>query len=472
MSRLIIILLLFHLLPITAAENPNIVMIISDDQTWRDFGFMGHPHVKTPHLDALAKNSALFENGYLPSSVCRPSLVTLLTGLYPHEHGVTYNHGPPGFREFYKMESVAEYEEQRAKAFLQESIPTLPRALQKANYRSFQTGKFWEGPYHRAGFTHGMTLYKPVPGQDFGGNGELKSGKMVPQGNGDWGLKIGREGMDPIYDFIDHSQKDDSPWMVWYAPYLPHQPHDSPERFHKPYREMKGVQENQIPYYASITHFDETVGDLVAYLKNHQLFDHTIIVFVADNGWSPSNKKMKHKNGAVDYGHNKTSKRAPFDEGVRSPIFFHWPEKIKAKRFPELISSIDIVPTLLDINELHADRLNMSGRSLWPILKGSAQPAQNRAVFGEIYPGDASVLFQPHVDIAYRWVRQGDYKLIVPHLHGNKIAWHDYIKKPVLYNVLKDPSEQHDLIHLPESQEIHQQLLNLLDTWWKPQERE
>lgn len=453
-----------------AETKPNIVMIISDDQTWRDFGFMGHPHVQTPHLDALAKNSALFENGYLPSSVCRPSLVTLLTGLYPHEHGVTYNHGPPGYREFYNMESVAEYEEERAKAFLRESIPTLPRALQKADYRSFQTGKFWEGPYHRAGFTHGMTLYKPVPGQDFGGNGKLKNGQLVPQGNGDWGLKIGREGMGPIYDFIDHGKQSKKPWMVWYAPYLPHQPHDSPEKYRAPYRNMPGVQENQIPYYASITHFDETVGELVEYLKTNQLFDNTLIVFVADNGWSPSDKKMKHKNGTVDYNYNKTSKRAPFDEGVRSPIFFHWPEKIKAQRFSELISSIDIVPTLLDINELHADKMNMSGRSLWPVLKGTAQPTPNRAVFGEIYPGDSNTLYQPHKEIAYRWVRHGDYKLIVPHFHGKEIAWHDYIRKPVLYHVTKDPNEQHDLIDLPESKEIHERLLVLLDSWWKPQE--
>ena len=69
------------------ADRPNIVLIISDDQAYRDFGFMGNTQVNTPHLDRLAKQSAFFPNGYVPSSVCSPSLATLLTGRYPHQHG-------------------------------------------------------------------------------------------------------------------------------------------------------------------------------------------------------------------------------------------------------------------------------------------------------------------------------------------------------------------------------------------------
>ena len=81
----------------SAGERPNMVLIISDDQTYTDFGFMGNADVQTPHLDRLAQQSARYVNGYVPSSVCRPSLATLLTGLYPHQHGVHFNHPPPGF---------------------------------------------------------------------------------------------------------------------------------------------------------------------------------------------------------------------------------------------------------------------------------------------------------------------------------------------------------------------------------------
>jgi uncharacterized sulfatase len=449
-------------------DHPNIVMIISDDQTWRDFGFMGHHHVKTPHLDALAKNSALFENGYVPSSVCRPSLVSILTGLFPHEHGITYNHGPPGNTGYNQLESVTEYENIRRQSFLRTSVPTLPRTLQLSGYKSFQTGKFWEGPYHRAGFTHGMTLFKPVPGQDYGGNRQLKSGELVAHGNGDWGLRIGREGMQPIYDFIKETQNKNDPWFVWYAPYLPHQPHDSPQKYREPYQNQKGVKAHQIPYFASITHFDETVGNLVAHLKKNQLLDNTLIVFVVDNGWSPSAQKMRHKNGTMDFQKNHTSKRAPFDEGIRTPIFFHWPKAIEANRYQELISSIDIVPTILDICGHDAELLNLSGKTQWPVLNGTSLPDPSRAVYGEIYPGNASVLHKPYKDIAYRWIRLGDHKLIVPHFHGHEKAWQDYIRKEALYNLKNDPDEKKNLIDHADTQKVRFQLRQLLDHWWKP----
>ena len=74
---------------------PNIVMIISDDQAWNDYGFMGHDVVKTPNLDRLASESVLFRRGYVPTALCRPSLMTLLTGHYASVHGVTGNDPSP-----------------------------------------------------------------------------------------------------------------------------------------------------------------------------------------------------------------------------------------------------------------------------------------------------------------------------------------------------------------------------------------
>ncbi|MCH8089025.1 MAG: sulfatase-like hydrolase/transferase, partial [Chloroflexi bacterium] len=69
-----------------AANPPNVVLIISDDQAWTDFGFMGHEHIRTPHIDRLAAQSLTFTRGYVCDSLCRPSLATLITGLYPHQH--------------------------------------------------------------------------------------------------------------------------------------------------------------------------------------------------------------------------------------------------------------------------------------------------------------------------------------------------------------------------------------------------
>src|SRR5688500_5437324 len=85
------------LAPVGAQERrPNVVIILSDDQAWTDYGFAGHKHIQTPHLDRLAKESLLFTRGYVPSSLCRPSLMSLITGLYPHQHGITGNDPPKG----------------------------------------------------------------------------------------------------------------------------------------------------------------------------------------------------------------------------------------------------------------------------------------------------------------------------------------------------------------------------------------
>ena len=76
-----------------AGDKPNVVFILSDDQSWGDYGFMGHPHLKTPHLDQLAGEGLLYERGYTTAAICRPSLASIVTGLYPHQTGaVSYTH--------------------------------------------------------------------------------------------------------------------------------------------------------------------------------------------------------------------------------------------------------------------------------------------------------------------------------------------------------------------------------------------
>ena len=81
---------------VRAAEKPNVLMIVGDDRGWTDFGFMGHPEVRTPHLDRLAKDGAVFPNGYVPTSLCRASLATMLTGQYAHQHRICCNDPPDG----------------------------------------------------------------------------------------------------------------------------------------------------------------------------------------------------------------------------------------------------------------------------------------------------------------------------------------------------------------------------------------
>jgi arylsulfatase A-like enzyme len=223
---------------------------------------MGNESVHTPNLDRLAAQSARFPNGYLTTSVCRPSLVTLMTGLYPHQHLVHFNHGPPGNADFNRIATAEEYVETRSPEFeLIRRVPTLPRLLAEAGYRCLQTGKIWEGPWRNGGFTEGMTTFTgPPASQTYGGGRRLPGGEIVAHGNGDHGLAIGRETMEPIETFILDCEAEKTPWLVWYAPYLPHQPHDSPERYYDIAKQRPGVEPHELPYYASIVQFDETVG--------------------------------------------------------------------------------------------------------------------------------------------------------------------------------------------------------------------
>ncbi len=122
----------------TAAERPNIVFILSDDQAWTDYGFMGHTEIKTPHLDKLAERSVLFERGYVAAPLCRPSLASMVTGLYPFEHGITGN-------DVDGKNQRAELDVPMREAF--HKHPSFIRMLTENGYLTHQSGKWWEGSY-------------------------------------------------------------------------------------------------------------------------------------------------------------------------------------------------------------------------------------------------------------------------------------------------------------------------------------
>lgn len=444
---------------------PNVVMIISDDQAYTDFGFMGNRRVRTPHLDELARKSARYTHGYVPASVCRPSLATLLTGLYPHQHGVHFNHPPPGFARLTKSPEIDKraFDRLRARgAALIAQLPTLPRLLAGHGYRSLQTGKYWEGHWRNAGFTEGMTIAEPSGGKY--GDKQLANGEVAAHGNGDHGLTIGRETMQPIEDFLDDSGED--PFFIWYAPFLPHTPHDSPQRFYQLFEGADDVAEHELPYFAAIAQFDATVGALVQSIERRGLADETLFVFVVDNGWQPDADRFVAARD--EWNHTENSKRAPFDYGLRTPILLRWDGRTRAATHPAPVSSVDLVPTICAAAGVDCAALALPGVNLWPSATGEDELPGDRAVFGEIYPGDASQLGDPGKDLAYRWVRKGRHKLIIPHSPPGKPAWNDYLAAPALYDVISDPSESDNLIDEPGLADIVDQLRTALDRWWTP----
>jgi arylsulfatase A-like enzyme len=395
-----------------AKAKPNIVLILSDDQAWNDYGFMGHDIIETPSLDKLATQSVVFRRGYVPTPICRPSLMTLATGYYPYQHHIVGNDPKGGFRQpqFPREALLANID----------TIPSLPQILAARGYLSFQSGKWWEGDYKRGGFTHGMT------------QGER---------HGDQGLTIGRQGMNEIFDFIELSETQGKPFFVWYAPFLPHSPHNPPDSLFQKYA-SKVASDHIARYYAMVEWFDITCGQLVDYLDHNDLRNNTLIYYVCDNGWiqQPDSKRF-----------DKGSKQTPMEGGVRTPIMFSWPGTLKPSDRSELISSIDLFPTVLSAAGIDYPE-NLPGLDLWDELTED-KPIERNIIFGEAYGHDIIDKDNPQASLGYLWCVEDDWKLILSYdgeLQGGGGAYnytHDAVRsEPVrLYKIVEDPLELNNL---------------------------
>lgn len=420
-----------------AAANPppNVVLIISDDQAWTDYGFMGHPHIRTPHLDRLAAESLLFPRGYVPTSLCCPSLASIISGLYPQQTRVTGNEPPlpqgmnraqagrdPGYRS----------EVARMTRFL-DGFPTLPTELAKRGYVSFQSGKWWMGRFSSGGFSDGMTHGEP----DRGGR------------HGDEGLKIGREGMQPIFDFIEGAGG--KPFFLWYAPLLPHQPHTPPDRLLERYRGLTPSL-HVAKYWAMCEWFDETCGELLNYLEAHGLAENTLVVYVADNGWIQRPDAARYR---------EDSKRSQYDAGLRTPIMVRWPGRVKPRTVDVPVSSIDLAPTILGACGLQPTPA-MPGVNL---LDEAAVRAR-KAIFGACFLHNAVDLGVPERNLTYRWCIEDRWKLIRPDAENVSTANKPGLAPDAieLYDLIADPFEARNLAG-DESGRV-QAMTVLLDRWW------
>jgi len=422
-AGVVLLLALFELAAVAAqSAPPNVVMIISDDQAWTDFGFMGHADIRTPHLDELASESLVFTRGYVPTSLCRPSLATLISGLYPHQHRIVGN--DPLKRPGTSREDMLRHIRR---------IPKLPELLGRKGYVSHQSGKWWEGSHWLGGFNEGMT------------HGDPRRGGR----HGDEGLKIGREGMQPVLDFIDRSSE--KPFFVWYAPFLPHTPHNPPKRLLKKYvTESRPVELSR--YYAMCEWFDETCGELLAHLDERGLAENTLVVFVTDNGWIQRTTSTSVPDD-WRFRFAPKSKRSPYDGGLRTPIMLRWPGRIRAGMSQKLVSSVDLAPTILAAAGLEPAP-SMRGINLLNV-GNKGKPSDRAAIFGATYSHDVPEINNPSAGLQYRWSVSGRWKLIVP--RDNSAA-------SELYDIVSDP---HEVKNLAGSHaEVIAQMTKLIDDWW------
>lgn len=391
--------------PATEPKQPNIILIISDDQGWSDYGFMGHPSIETPNLDALAKSSLCFTHGYASAPLCSPSLASLITGLYAHQHGITGNDPAfsfegPHYSEEWLLTRKPLFDTLKAN-FYQHKL--LTQYLADAGYRSLQTGKWWLGSWQEGHFDQGMTHGDPA-----------KSGR-----HGDEGLKIGREGLDEVYDFIKDSRELDKPFFIWYAPFLPHTPHTPPDSLLNKYLK-KTDSEYVAKYWAMCEWFDQTCGQLMNHIKNNDLENETLVIYTCDNGWIQN---------PDENGYAERSKRSPYEMGIRTPLMIKWPGVVNPRLEKENpVSNIDIVPTILTAAKIKYNDL--------PGLNLLGELPKKRMIYAEAFDHDIQDIHQPTKSLQYQIGIEYPWKLILP----NPAMVYD--RNPELYDLSTDEDEQ------------------------------
>lgn len=413
-------------------ELPNIVYIISDDQAWTDYGFMGHPFIKTPHLDSLARQGRTFTRGYSVAPLCSPSLATLITGVYPQQHGITGNDPLFTFEgKRYSKEWMVE-RRRRFNAWLEkfEQYPTLPELLQEKGYVSFQSGKWWGGSWQDGGFTGGMTHGDPERG-----------GR-----HGDEGLKIGREGMQPVFDFIDSASAGSRPFFLWYSPFLPHSPHTPPDSLLNKYLD-KTPSRAVAEYWAMCEWFDVTIGQLLGKLEDKGLTENTLVVYACDNGWIQNPEKRNV--------YMPGSKQDPEEMGIRTPIIFRWPARIRPGiDTTSLVSTIDIVPTVLAAASID-QTAQMPGLN---VMDEEALAGRD-TIYAIDFEHDMVSADDPGATLQHRMILTHPWKLIVPDPENEPD------ERPRLFNIFEDPHEKNDLSG--SHPELVRELSASLDAWWK-----
>ena len=325
MQKLTVLLIALLFTDFTQAQQPNIVVILTDDQGWGDLSLHGNKNLSTPNLDALAKSGVQFDRFYV-CPVCSPTRAEFLTGRY-HARGGVFSTTAGGER--LNLDEV-----------------TIADTFKAAGYTTGAFGKWHNGmqyPYHPNGrgfdeyygFTSGHWGHYFSPVLEH--NGALTRGK---------GFCVD-DFTNKAMDFIEESVKQDQPFFT-YLPYnTPHSPMQVPDRFWKKFDGMELPLRNRDPKKENVQHtraalamcenVDWNVGRLMKKLKSLKVADNTIVVFFHDNGPNGSrwNGEMRGRKGSTDEG------------GCRSPLFISWPDKIKPDTYVTQIASVtDLLPTL------------------------------------------------------------------------------------------------------------------------------
>ncbi|MEZ5955822.1 MAG: sulfatase-like hydrolase/transferase [Hyphomonadaceae bacterium] len=401
-------------------RSPNIVLIVADDLGYGDLGAYGGLRIHTPNIDALAADGVRFTNGYVTAAVCAPSRAGLLSGRHQQNFGYEFN---PVRRD---LEGVG----------IPANVRILPEVMHERGYRTALIGKWHLGrtrethPMSRGfdefvGFSPGATGYLVAPGPGDEWLPDPVPG--LPPGFLPMRLERGyereqREGgyltdilTDEAVEFIGRNRE--RPFLLTLTYSAPHTPLQAPASYLQRYAHIENQSERI--YAAMVSALDDGVGRVIAALRDQGLSDHTLVVFMSDNGCPAYIGE-----GVCSNGPWRGHKAMYLEGGVRVPMIVSWPGVVpRGAVYEAPVLSYDLTATILEAAGASAEGLD--GLDLLSRLRTGAAPAHQAPIFWRTAPNYA--------------VRDGDWKLIVSErADGEGMLTY-------LYDLEGDPSEEHNL---------------------------
>lgn len=451
--RLAVLVLLFcGNTSMSAEDRPNVIVIMSDDQGVGDYGFMGNQVIRTPALDAMHARSGFLSKFYV-SPVCAPTRASLMTGRYN-----------------YRTRCVDTF---LGRAMMDPDEVTLAECLRDAGYRTGIYGKWHMGDNYpmRAmdqGFQESLVHRGGGIGQPsdpVGAEGKYTDPVLFKNGQ-----EVSMKGyctdifFDAAMDFVSSSVEAGEPFFTYIATNAPHGPFDDvPRKLYEQYKntDLSSLLVSPLPekrreaefdklarIAAMITNIDENVARLFSKLDELDATNNTIVIYLNDNG--PNSMRY--------VGDMRGMKTNVDDGGIRSPLLFHWPAKVKPLAISnELCAHIDVFPTILDAcNVPLPESCKIDGRSFLPLLTDKEAEWPTRQVVFQAHRGNVPQLLNHFA------IHEDPWKLVHPSGFGNERIKGE--AKLELYNLQKDPRQMHDLAAVHP--EIANRLTKAYQAWF------
>jgi arylsulfatase A-like enzyme len=414
--RLLLILFLTACgLRVDAAERPNIVLVLTDDQGIGDLGLHGNRHLRTPHLNEFAQAGLQLKRFYV-EPVCAPTRAALMTGRHHYRTGVIHT-SRGGAKMAGDERTVAEY-------------------LRAGGYRTGIFGKWHLGDNH------------PMRPQDQGFEETLihKSGgigQSPDQPNSyfnPWLHQNGRRVQARGYctdvffgaalEFIQRHREE--PFFVYLPLNAPHTPLEVPDRYVENYRAMD-LDETTARVYGMVENIDDNFGHLLEKLGELGLRENTLVLFMTDNG-----AQQPRFNAGF-----RGRKSQVYEGGIRVPCFLQWPAEFSGPGIVDTPAAhIDLLPTFLDFAGARPDpSAPVDGRSLRPLLNGNTTGWPDRTLCFQVHRGLTPRRYQNFAAVTRRHKLVGH-----PGTFGREdLAIDESRPQFELYDLQADPGEQTDL---------------------------